>query len=374
MSDYSKCPYNAQPNKAFFKKIKNCKSGYLAEQEFDLQGKSPRLMSFGSCFASRISKMIEKSDANFVSSSDFVCSKKVHKKPLIKNEFSLPTGNIYTSRHFRQFIERAVGKNDELPRIIKAGKGDLRNSFRPTVYSYKNEFSLRYDDELLLKNFIDEVSKSNILFLTLGLTETWVDKETGLVLPNVPGCGLGVFDEKVYEFVDLKYDELLSDLTIIHHILRDLNSSIEVVLTVSPIPLLATYKNKSVIEASNEAKAVIRAAVNEAVARHKHLYYFPSYDIIMDTRCVGENFAVGNGREISEIGLLKVNREIHRFLGIINHDNSCLDSNTPSNTSVFQNSMKIDVSTSLEPTDISCDEGVFFDAIVASKSFKLGSE
>jgi prophage tail gpP-like protein len=52
------------------------------------------------------------------------------------------------------------------------------------------------------------------------------------------------------------------------------------ILTVSPVPLIATYVPRHVIVSTAYSKAVLRAAAEEVCERHALCTYFPSYEVI----------------------------------------------------------------------------------------------
>lgn len=56
-----------------------------------------------------------------------------------------------------------------------------------------------------------------------------------------------------------------------------------VILTVSPVPLQATFTASDVAVANTYSKSVLRAAVEPLVARHDHIEYFPSYESVILT-------------------------------------------------------------------------------------------
>jgi len=68
------------------------------------------------------------------------------------------------------------------------------------------------------------------------------------------------------------------------------------------VPLVASYTNKNVLVASMHSKSVLRAAVGEIEARHSHVAYFPSYEIISHPASFGQYLA-SDLREVTERGV-----------------------------------------------------------------------
>jgi hypothetical protein len=53
------------------------------------------------------------------------------------------------------------------------------------------------------------------------------------------------------------------------------------VLTLSPVPLMATFRPISCITASSVSKAILRVAIDLAMNLEKEgVYYFPSYEMV----------------------------------------------------------------------------------------------
>src|SRR5208337_2703565 len=83
-----------------------------------------------------------------------------------------------------------------------------------------------------------------------------------------------------YEFVNFGVNEVISDLEAFIERLQQVNRDARVILTVSPVPLIATYENRHVLVSTTYSKSVLRVAAEETVRRHSNCVYFPSYEII----------------------------------------------------------------------------------------------
>ena len=73
--------------------------------------------------------------------------------------------------------------------------------------------------------------------------------------------------------------------------LRGVNPASRVILTVSPVPLAATYTGNHVLSATTYSKSVLRAAAERVVRSHSNCAYFPSYEIITGAFNRGSYFA-----------------------------------------------------------------------------------
>jgi hypothetical protein len=84
-----------------------------------------------------------------------------------------------------------------------------------------------------------------------------------------------------------------------------------VILTVSPVPLIATALDRHVLQSTTYSKAVLRVAAEESANNHKDVAYFPSYEIITASSNRGAYFAE-DLREVREAGVDHVMRLFFR--------------------------------------------------------------
>src|SRR5262249_18603280 len=87
--------------------------------------------------------------------------------------------------------------------------------------------------------------------------------------------------------------------------LKILNPGLRIILTVSPVPLVATYTEHNVLLASSYSKAVLRAACGEVEGRHAHVHYFPSFEIISHPASFGQ-YLDTDLRAVTERGISHV--------------------------------------------------------------------
>ncbi len=128
------------------------------------------------------------------------------------------------------------------------------------------------------------IRQARICFFTLGLTETWLDAETGLAMNTHPGpAWLARLPER-FRFVDYGYDATLSDMLEIIGLIREhCHKEMRFIVTVSPVPLGATFKDADVIVANSASKAVLRAVAEELFRRFDFVDYFPSYEMVLNS-------------------------------------------------------------------------------------------
>ena len=92
-----------------------------------------------------------------------------------------------------------------------------------------------------------------------------------------------MFDEEKHGFKVLSANENRANLKRVYDIIRDHRPDAKIVLTLSPIPLVATFRPVSCITANAVSKASLRVAIDEFMRdleQDPDLYYFPSYEIV----------------------------------------------------------------------------------------------
>jgi len=154
-------------------------------------------------------------------------------------------------------------------------------------------------------------TQSDVVVFTLGLTETWMSLQDGAVYPVAPGVVAGSMNKTKYVFRNFNYTEVVSDLTAWCIRLRDMNPSVRILLTVSPVPLNATYESRNVWTSTTYSKATLRAAAGDVSGALSYVDYFPSYEIITCPQVQGRYFE-DDLREVKEIGVRHVMRVFGR--------------------------------------------------------------
>jgi hypothetical protein len=103
----------------------------------------------------------------------------------------------------------------------------------------------------------------------------------------------------------MTHDEVTADLEQLIASMNVDNPELKIILTVSPVPLVATYTNNNVLVASSYSKSVLRGAAGEVEMRHDHVAYFPSYEIISHAGSYGQ-YLESDLREVAERGVQHV--------------------------------------------------------------------
>ena len=153
---------------------------------------------------------------------------------------------------------------------------------------------------------------ANILVFTLGLTEGWMNNETNQIYASAPGVGGGDYDSKIHLPFNMSTYDCVSGLNEFLDLLRTINPTVKVILTVSPVPLAATHTSKHVLTATFSSKAKLRVAAEEVAEKNENVDYFPSFEIIQGLAQSGKYFR-HDLREIESHGVDHVMRVFFNY-------------------------------------------------------------
>ena len=102
------------------------------------------------------------------------------------------------------------------------------------------------------------------------------------------------------------------------NLFKIIKPKIKIILTVSPIPLVATKTLQNVLVASSYSKAVLRAASGDIEQQYDNVAYFPSFEIINSPASLGQ-YLSDDLREVTENGVACVmSCFLNSFYGEIN--------------------------------------------------------
>jgi hypothetical protein len=275
-------PYRSQPDRSFWSRA--VARGFDATSTVLTDGPVLRyddlIVSAGSCFASNLVPYLE--DAGFT----YLRTEQPH--PLFAEvpenlgyrNFSAAYGNIYTARQLRQLLERAQG------RFVPAEDrwhvdGHVIDPFRPGLrYPARSDAEFDALTRQHLDATLEAFERATAFVFTLGLTEAWESSLDGAVYPACPGTIAGTFDPERHRFHNFGVDEVRDDLIEFITAIRSINPTVRFVLTVSPVPLVATATAAHVLVATAYSKSVLRVAADQVAAAMPGITYFPAYEIV----------------------------------------------------------------------------------------------
>jgi hypothetical protein len=132
----------------------------------------------------------------------------------------------------------------------------------------------------LIDTYFSRVAEASVIIITLGLNEVWLDKRSGCYLNCAPSYTSTRRDEGRYSLVVTDVAQNLEELEGIRAMLKLLNREVKMIVTVSPVPMGATFTGVDVAIANTRSKSVLRVAAEQFSQAHDDVDYFPSYDIV----------------------------------------------------------------------------------------------
>lgn len=299
-----KCPYKDQPREAWWYK----QNVYLDKLDTQVATKfklSPqdRIASAGSCFASRIAKKLKLTGYNYL---DYEPAPHYFPDELSESMgyglFSARYGFLYNTAQLWQLTQRAfqITEFDE-PAWIE--KNRYYDPFRPLIQpnGFASQLTLAQDIKMHLAAVKRVILDADVFIFTLGLTETWLSKKSGAILPVCPGCQVGTYSDQV-EFKNLSLNENINYLNNFVQFLQKSNPNCKVILTVSPVPLIATMTSNGVIRANQYSKSVLRVCAEEIVNNWAHVDYFSSFELFQ-TRQAKQHYYGDHERDLTPDGI-----------------------------------------------------------------------
>jgi len=297
-------PYRQQPDRAFWARAvaQGFDAAQLPSLTAPLFTAADKLVSAGSCFAANMVPWLEKAGLQYLRCEPTPAAFNAFPEALGYDLYSAAYGNIYTARQMRQLLDRALGLFQPMEDRWHEDKRVV-DPFRPGL-----RYAARSDAEFeaLTRQHLNAVrrafSEASVVVFTLGLTEGWVSLLDGAVYPACPGTIAGSFDAARHDFHNFSVAETRDDLLAFHDRLREINPAARLILTVSPVPLVATATDRHVVEATILSKSILRAAVAEAQAARPEIGYFPAYEIVTGPQAP-EIFFEADRRDVSRHGV-----------------------------------------------------------------------
>lgn len=195
------------------------------------------------------------------------------------NGFRYPHGylNRYNTYSMLQELSFGIGAMEfptasivELPR----GFADLTSygSFasREEVIEYRRDTN----------QLFSKVLEADLIIVTAGLAEVWFDKQYQHYL-NVAPSQASLAEPDRFEFRLLDYKENTDALHRLVALIHELVPNGKILITVSPVPLNATFVNRDILISNTYSKACLRAAVEEIYWSYGFVDYFPSYEMVV---------------------------------------------------------------------------------------------
>ena len=253
--------------------------------KYKIMDKSTPIGSAGSCFAMEIAKVLQEDKFNYVVTE---LGENPRSEAIIDGYeqgsgralYSANFGILFNTPSLKQLAEKAFGERDFTKYLVQAEHGLYMDPYRENVYFKSKENFLR-DYPKHIEAIKQTLLQSEVFVFTAGLNECWELFDGSVISRNPRDSFNHLIEHKV-----LTVKENVDNITSFFNIVKRYNPKFKLILTLSPVPLLATGRGDThhIIEANTHSKAVLRVALEEVVKSHPDIYYLPSYELV--TECM----------------------------------------------------------------------------------------
>ena len=123
-----------------------------------------------------------------------------------------------------------------------------------------------------LNKFCNSLKYSKCIIITPSTSVVYIHKKSSIITANCHKVPNTEFNKKM-----LSYSENMNALNNIVNYVKELNNKAIVLFTLSPV---RHYPGNPVL--NSVSKATLRSAIHDTVNAYENIFYFPSYEILMD--------------------------------------------------------------------------------------------
>lgn len=247
-----------------------------------------RVFTMGSCFALEVRKALKKAGLSVYPDYDTVQYDDASQMFDKRGREMPPHYDTFT---MRQEFEAMLGKWPDRSLGYYPVTGRKINELlqSPTVYQDPYRKMTYAVSEPLLEQMSSNITEvmaaglktSDVIVLTLGLTEAWQHIKTGKYFVRPPNSGYGG-GKGLAEFVQSTFLQNYENMRAIIDMLFAQYPEKNVVISVSPVRLQTTYSQSDIGTANLESKSILRAVAGQICREYgDKVTYFPSYEFAM---------------------------------------------------------------------------------------------
>src|SRR6056297_377297 len=289
-------PYSGRPQRAFWRGgVAGADPLALPDLYQPRFPVTPRTQVFtaGSCFAQHVGAAMKQAGIAVIDAEPALRGlppRTAHRFGY--GQYSARFGNIYTVRQFRQLIEEVTDLHKPaLPIWERTGRywDALRPGVEPEgLDSPEQVVEMRTQHLIAVARALEA---AEVIVFTLGLTEAWEHRKSGTVYPTAPGTIAGSHDPDVFVFRNYGAADILEGFTVLEEMMAQINPDLKWLLTVSPVPLVATASDHHILTATMRSKAILRVVCDMLCESSDRIDYFPAYEMVMSPAHLTSVFA-----------------------------------------------------------------------------------
>jgi hypothetical protein len=246
------------------------------EPRFSLQAGSS-VFTIGSCFARNVEQELAKAGFR-IPTLDIDVPEEAYSRD---SRFANSILNKYTAHSTADEIMRGLGLATYPDRgLMPLANGKWIDPQASATQAMDRDLAETVRDRLDV--VLASLPQSAALIVTLGLTETWLDAETGLIFNGLHPAAPRAYRDRLRFFNATPqdcYDSMAGALSALHDRCPDM----KVIVTVSPVPMRQTFTDMDVVAANTYSKATLRVTAQMLYETFDFVDYFPSYEMVTNS-------------------------------------------------------------------------------------------
>lgn len=257
-------------------------SSISAPKAFNIN-KDHKFFCIGSCFARELEDAIDALGLHALTKTESV--RLIESRPdlfeRVEGVMGRPNAflNRYNLGSMLDLMEMVVS-NKAKDDLIYKGAGETYHDYHYTRFLKalpKTDVKERRD--ALTEMYHMAAKEADVFVFTLGLCESFYDTSAGAYLNVTPDPRTARDHDIEFRFLDVQTN--VSYLRKIIALVGSLNKDAKIIVTVSPVPLDATFTGYDVVVANNLAKSSLVAAAHMVAADCDNCFYFPSFEMVV---------------------------------------------------------------------------------------------
>lgn len=229
----------------------NFRTNIQLQKEHNLIDYSSQLLLIGSCFSENISKKL-----NYFKF----------------NTYSNPFGILYNPIAIETLITNAINEKEYSDDDVFQLNERWHCFDSHSDLSSPNKNELLHDINTAINQTCHQIQKTTHIIITLGTAWVYRHIETDTIVGNCHKVPQKKFLKEL-----LTIDEVYASLENMITLIKDINKKVAIIFTVSPVRHL-----KDGFVENSHSKAHLISAIHQIIDKRKLLYYFPSYEIMLD--------------------------------------------------------------------------------------------
>lgn len=209
---------------------------------------SSKLLSVGSCFSTQLSDYLSK-----------------HLFQISNNPYGTlynPISILRSLNYSKEDFDNSILKRDGLY-VSYLSHSDVRGEDSKTLINTLNDIALSLKEEI---NHLD------VLILTWGSAKIYQLKDSNLITANCHKVPQKEFNSRL-----LTENEIIEEFDTLYQEIFKKNPDLKILLSVSPVRYLSDG-----FAMNSLSKSVLIKASHELVKKYANVFYFPSYEILLD--------------------------------------------------------------------------------------------